>query len=71
MSSLNHICTQGETWGFISNYYYGSMAGIKTIIAANPTVPIDPVLPHGTTLIIPILENTDEALIRKNLPPWK
>jgi hypothetical protein len=47
------------------------MKGIKTLIAANPDVPIDTVLPYGTTLIVPIVENTDSALIITKLPPWK
>jgi hypothetical protein len=71
MKSLNHICSQGQTWGYLANLYYGSMKGIKTLIAANPDVPIDTVLPYGTTLIVPIVENTDSALIITKLPPWK
>ena len=71
MSSVNHVCAQGQTWGYIANFYYGSMAGIKTLIAANPSVPIDTILPYGTTLVIPIVEDTDAALITSKLPPWK
>lgn len=69
--SINHVCGQGQTWGFVANKYYGSMKGLKTLIDANPSVPIDPVLPYGTTLIVPIKETTDTAVIISKLPPWK
>lgn len=69
--SINHVCGQGQTWGFVANLYYGSMKAIKTLIDANPSVPIDPVLPYGTTLIVPIIETTDTAVITSKLPPWK
>jgi hypothetical protein len=50
---------------------YGSMSGIKTLIEANPAVPIDTILPDGTILIIPILDDTDSAILTTQIPPWK
>lgn len=69
--SFNYTTGQGETWGNIAWKMYGSMSGIKTLIEANVNVPIDTVLPEGTILIIPILDNTDSAIIKTKLPPWK
>ena len=71
MASFNYRTKQGERWDLISFRMYGNMSGIDTLINANPSTPIDPVLPDGTVLIIPIIDNTDSAIISQNLPPWK
>jgi hypothetical protein len=34
-------------------------------------VPLDPVLPDGTILTIPIIDNATSGVITTNLPPWK
>ena len=71
MASFNYRTKQGERWDIIANKMYGTNAGIDTLILANPQVPVDPVLPDGTILIIPIIDNTDSAILSTNLPPWK
>lgn len=70
MSSFNYTTKEGETWGKIAWDNYNSMGGIATIMNANPHVPADPVIPAGTVLIIPIIDDTDDAIITKNTPPW-
>ena len=70
MSTFNYTTGQGETWGSIAWKMYGSMSGIKTLIEANTTVPIDTELPEGTVLLIPILDDTDSAILTSKLPPW-
>jgi phage tail protein X len=71
MASFNYRTKQGERWDLIAQDKYGSMAGIDTLINANPKVPLDPILPDGTILIIPIVDNTYSSTITTNLPPWK
>lgn len=71
MASFNYRTKQGERWDMIAYKMYGAMTGIATLIEANPSVPIDTVLPDGTILIIPIIDNTDSTIITTNLPPWK
>jgi phage tail protein X len=71
MASFNYKTLQGERWDLISYKMYGSMTGISTLIEANPNVPIDPVIPDGTILIVPIIEDTELNIITTNLPPWK
>jgi phage tail protein X len=71
MTTFNYTVKQGEHWDTIAFKMYGSMSGINTLINANPSVPLDPVLPDGTILLIPIIDNTDSAIISQNLPPWK
>jgi len=41
----------------------------EEIIKANPEIPIEPILPSGIKLKIPILE--DSETIKFELPPWK
>ncbi len=69
--SFNYTVRQGETWSSIAWNMYGSMSGIKILIEANPGVPIDTILPDGTTLIVPILDDSDSVILTTKLPPWK
>lgn len=71
MASLNYTVLQGERWDIIALKMYGNIAGIKTLIEANPQVPIDPILPDGSKLIIPIIEPTSTDIATSKLPPWK
>ncbi len=71
MDTLNYQTIQGETWSSIAWKMYGSMRGIQKLIEANPLVPIDPIIPTGTILYIPIVNNDDKVVITTNTPPWK
>jgi phage tail protein X len=71
MASFNYRINQGDRWDMVSQKMYGNLNGIDTLIQANPLIPIDTILPDGTILIIPIIDNTDETIIQTNLPPWK
>lgn len=67
---LDYITKDGDRWDFLAWQYYGDALRYEEIILANPDVPIDPVLPAGIRLLIPVLEpatQTDAA----GLPPWK
>ncbi len=64
---LTHITTQGERWDQLASRYYGDPFGYERIIAANPHVPIVPVLPGGLALSIPVIAQDDVA---QDLPPW-
>lgn len=67
---IEHITTDGERWDQLAWEYYGDSHAYERIIAANPTVPITPVLPGGITLLIPIVEDS-EIITGEELPPWK
>jgi phage tail protein X len=56
--SSNRTTIEGETWSTIAWDEYRSLDYITTLIDANPSVPIEPVLPAGTRLIIPIIEKS-------------
>ena len=71
MFLFNYRTNQGDRWDLISYKMYGNVSGMDTIINANPKVPLNPILPEGTILIIPIVDNTYSAQITSNLPPWK
>ena len=71
MASLNYTVLQGERWDIIALKMYGNISGIKTLIEANPQVPIDPILPDGSKLVIPIIEPTSTDIATSKLQPWK
>ena len=71
MSSLSYTCQQDETRTQISYKMYGTIDGLKTLVEANPTIPLNAVIPMGTILIVPIIDNTDETVIKQNTAPWK
>ncbi len=65
-----HITTEGERWDAIAYQYYGDATMYEPIVAANPDVPIIPILPSGIRLIVPVIDTT-EAIPAEELPPWK
>lgn len=71
MESINYTAKQGERWDLIAFKMYGNVSSMPEIIEANPQVPLDPVLPDGTKLIIPILEVSENTILSSDLPPWK
>jgi len=69
MSNTTYITNEGDTWTGISFKAYGTTSKVQDILAENPMVGCDPVLPGGIKLKIPVL---DKVTINKlNLPPWK
>lgn len=67
---LEHVTTEGERWDALAERYYGDPFRYEPIVAANPAVPITPVLPSGLLLRIPLVE-PNEAVAADDLPPWK
>lgn len=67
MNSYNYTTIEGETWASVSYKNYGTVNYITTLIANNPQVPVESILPAGTILIIPIIEQA--TLIQT--APWK
>lgn len=68
MKYIEYITKEGDRWDLIAYEFYGDPYLYEPIIAANPEVPIKPVLPSGIKLRVPVIEvkNTVEEL-----PPWK
>lgn len=70
MESFNYTTAAGDRWDTLAARFYGSNAGIAVLIDANPAVPITAILPMGTPLVIPVID--DMQMTDKNdLPPWK
>ena len=65
---LVHLTKTGERWDQIAYRYYGDAMGYERIIAANPHVPIVPILEGGIRLSIPVIEKKE---LFEELPPWK
>jgi phage tail protein X len=62
-----HMTREGERWDTLAAHYYGDALGYGRIIAANPDIPITPVLPAGITLAIPLMNAQDTV---EETPPW-
>ena len=60
---------EGDRWDTIAWSAYGDTSKVKELTEANPFVPLDPILPGGLELRIPIL--TQSAIDQSLLPPWK
>ena len=71
MASFNYTTRQGDRWDTIAYTMYGSLEYMDSLIQANLNVPLDPVFPDGTVLVIPIIDNSKSAVLTTNLPPWK
>lgn len=71
MSSINYTTVEGDTWDNIAYKFYGDIKAMNTITDANLNVPLDEILPIGTNLVIPIIEDNDTAVLTENVPPWK
>ena len=61
----------GDRWDTIAWKFYGSqfLAGIGALIEANPSVPINAILPQGTPVGVPILEAAAPTST-EDPPPW-
>jgi len=67
MAYLTYLTVEGDTWDIIAYRHYGNARRYPPIIAANPHVPITPVLPTGIVLTIPVLPREPDT---HTLPPW-
>lgn len=65
---LTHLSSDGDRWDLLAWKYYGDPMLLGVIVMANPGLPIEPVLPAGWTVMIPLLQQT--ATVAADLPPW-
>lgn len=65
---IEHTTQDGDRWDLIAYKYYGDAAQSGPIQAANLHVPLNPVLPAGITLRIPVLDTAQFDI--NLLPPW-
>lgn len=67
--NIIHLTAEGERWDSIAWRYYGSVNEAGRIAAANPHVPLVPILPSGVRIVIPVIDaaTADE---KTALPPW-
>ena len=70
MEYIEHITQEGERWDTIAYRYYGDAALLSPLAEANEHLRLQPVLPGGLPVRVPILED-DNNLLPEELPPWK
>lgn len=68
---VEYIVKDGDRWDTIANKAYGDPTLFGGIIEANKATVISPIVPTGTRLIIPILEQNEIEVDTELLPPWK
>lgn len=66
---IKHITSNTERWDLLAWTYYGDPTLFAPIVMANPTIPIEPVLGAGLSIMIPVMEKAPTS--PQNLPPWK
>ncbi|MNL73910.1 hypothetical protein D3C87_1994460 [compost metagenome] len=71
MATQQYVVQVDERWDLIANKAYGNPGKSAVIIEANPNVSITDIVPAGTILEIPILEEELVKTPTESLPPWK
>lgn len=71
MAFVEYVSKQGDRWDTIAFKAYGDASLVNGIIEANKTILISPIIPLGTRVIVPILEEGDIQIDSELLPPWK
>jgi len=71
MISVNYTTKQGERWDLLAYRFYGTVKSMNILTDANPSVPLSPMIEMGTNLVIPIIDNTSDLVLKVNVPPWK
>jgi len=69
MEYYSYITKDSDRWDLIAYRFYKNPTMYEEIIKANSEVPIEPVLPAGIKLKIPVLEESET--IKFETPPWK
>jgi hypothetical protein len=70
MANFQYIVIAPERWDYIANKAYGKPGMVTPLVKANPNVLITAVIPAGTILNIPILEEDQVQIDSDLLPPW-
>lgn len=69
---IEHVCADGDRWDQLAYHYYGDAFAYERLIAANPHLPISPLLEAGWIVRVPLVDDTKVQLIADDLlPPWK
>jgi phage tail protein X len=66
---ITYITSNADRWDLLAWKFYGDPMLFGPIVMANPGVQIDPVLPAGLMLVIPLRQKA--SIVAANLPPWK
>lgn len=67
---LTHTTREGDRWDLLAWEYYGDVNQLPLLTAANPSVSLDPILPVGLTLQVPVIDEP-AAETTPGLPPWR
>jgi phage tail protein X len=68
---IRNVTREGDRWDLLAWEYYGDATAYERIVAANPAIPILPILPSGLTVMIPVQDAAAATVTPEGLPPWK
>lgn len=71
MKYTEYLTQQGDRWDTIAFKAYGDATMIKPIIDANREVYLTEIVPAGSRILVPIIENEETTTSADMLPPWK
>ena len=69
MADIQYITRDNQRWCDIAFICYGDAGKVGLLTDANPSLPIDTILPSGVSIAVPTIEV--EILDTSILPPWK
>ncbi len=70
MQYNEYVTKECDRWDTIAMLFYGDATKYEGIIAANPSVPLDPIIPANTVIRVPVLEDS-QTVSSEEVPPWK
>lgn len=70
MNYTQYTLNEPLRWDALAYKLYGDEMKIKTLTDANPQMAMLAFVPSGTTIAVPILEQSD-VIDTSLLPPWK
>ena len=70
MNYSEYVTKEADRWDLIAYEFYGNPKKYEVIIAANPDIPITPILESGLIIKIPEIDDSSENANIEDLPPW-
>lgn len=70
MKYTEYVTKEADRWDLIAYEFYGNAKKYEAIIAANPDIPITPILESGLIIKIPEIDDSSENANIEDLPPW-
>jgi phage tail protein X len=71
IETVTYKTQQGDRWDTIAYKAYGDPKLFNGIMQHNSNLPAYDVFPGGVEVLVPIIEESENAIDKNLLPPWK